>query len=274
MNIMEYRAMKEAEAKQQSEGANQDAQTQSTDTATQNPSPQANEGGGTQQTSGTEGTTQAGTGETKTDEPKTVTIEGLGEIPIDELAKGYLRQSDYTRKTQEIAQKARQLEKIEQLYQKVQANPERAQQLAQEFNVPVLDPQVDYVTQLQQNYYDLLLEKEIGELQAKYTDFDPQVVLPLALEEKLENLENAYLLHKARNPEPAQKQETVDINQIKEQIRQDLLRELELERNTQSIITSGNGAPVTDNQPVLSDEELRVARNMGLSPQEYAKWRG
>lgn len=274
MNITEYRAMKAQEEASKSEGVTSNAQTQPTSTEPQSQgAPTQTENTPTQSTQGTEGTAQTPPSETKTDQPTKITIEGIGEITIDELKNGYLRQSDYTKKTQTLAQQQRELANVAQLYDKVKENPERAQQLAQEFNVPQLDPQVDFVTELQNKYHDLLLEKEIGEMQAKYPDFEVREVLEVAQAKKLTNLEDAYHIVKATKSSSDSKDTPIDVNSIKEQIRQELLKELELERNTTSIITSGNGAPVTNNQPVLSDAELRVARNMGMPPEEYAKWR-
>lgn len=43
------------------------------------------------------------------DEPATVEIDGTP-VPLEELKKGYLRQQDYTRKTQELAERRRALE--------------------------------------------------------------------------------------------------------------------------------------------------------------------
>lgn len=43
-------------------------------------------------------------------EPVTHEVPGIGNVPVDELVRGYLRESDYTKKTQEIANLRRQLE--------------------------------------------------------------------------------------------------------------------------------------------------------------------
>jgi hypothetical protein len=42
--------------------------------------------------------------------PTKVAIEGVGEVDVDELKKGYLRQQDYTRKTQELAAERQRME--------------------------------------------------------------------------------------------------------------------------------------------------------------------
>lgn len=52
----------------------------------------------------------------------TVDVDGE-EISIAELRKGYMRQADYTQKTQDVAQKERDLEKAKTLYDALQENP-------------------------------------------------------------------------------------------------------------------------------------------------------
>lgn len=42
--------------------------------------------------------------------PRTYNVPGIGDVPDEELVKGYLRQADYTRKTQELAAQQRELE--------------------------------------------------------------------------------------------------------------------------------------------------------------------
>lgn len=67
-----------------------------------------------------------------TPEPELHTLPGIDEpVTTEELRNGYLRQSDYTRKTQEVAAEKARLEKAESFYKALTEHPgELAKQLA------------------------------------------------------------------------------------------------------------------------------------------------
>ena len=67
----------------------------------------------------------------------------------------------------------------------------------------------------------------------------------------------------------------VNLEEIKEQVRKDLLKELEAEKGaTQTIISStAQQVATASNKPALSESEAKVARMMKLTPDEYIKWR-
>ena len=59
------------------------------------------------------------------------------EVSLDELQKGYSRQSDYTRKTQQLAQQRKEAESLQQDYaQRVEQLNQFAQNLQQQPNIP------------------------------------------------------------------------------------------------------------------------------------------
>lgn len=260
MNIDEYRAYKaQIEAEQnQAQGSGDNAQTE------QNPviepvqtQEETTQAGNEIQEQGTESA------------PQVVEIDGQ-EITLEELKQGYLRQSDYTKKTQEIAQMKAQLEIANQYYQALQANPEEAKQFAERNNLPYLTPQEIELKQIKQQYEDLLVQQEIELMRTKYKDFDDKAVVKYAIEKKLDSLEDAYLLLKAKSGQ----QQPDNIDSIKEQIRQEILQELQSNQSTSSIIgTQGVQRPIVDDTPVLTEAERRVARGLGMTDAEYAKWR-
>lgn len=201
-----------------------------------------------------------------------IMIDGIGEVTVDELKNGYLRQSDYTKKTQEISRKSKEVDEAVVLYEHLKKNPQLAGQLLQTNELPPnLDPTQLKVTQLEEKLYDMMLEKEIDSLSSRYSDFDVREVLELAHNKNITNLEDAYHLAKSYKAT----QQPVDIEKLKEQIRKDTIAELEQERkSTQSIITSnGTTQIVQDNSPKLSDAERKVAKMMRLSDDDYIKWR-
>lgn len=202
--------------------------------------------------------------------PQVIEIDGK-EVPIDELKGGYLRQADYTRKTQELAKQKEQAQIAQQYYDVINARPEIAKQFAENFNLPYVDPEQAKVTDLERKYQDLLLEREVELLSVKYPDFNQVEVLKIAHDEKIDKLENAYLLNKARTG--GQSTATTDLASMKEQIRQELLQELQSNVDTGSIIgTGGSAKPITPDVPQLTPAQAKVAKSMGMTPSEYSKW--
>lgn len=208
--------------------------------------------------------------ETKPTAPEKVTIEGVGEVSFDELKKGYLRQSDYTKKTQELANKRKEAEQALALMEQLKTNPQAIESLKQ--NIPAvgqLDPTVQALRQMQDQIYDLKLENEIKTLQGKYADFEVLDVLKVAQENQMDNLEKAYKLWKSES-----QPQTTNIEQLKAQIRQELLKEFGVKDEAlETTITTGGAPPQVNEGPKLSAAEKRVAYNLKMSEAEYAKWR-
>lgn len=82
---------------------------------------------------------EAAADETTVDDSDRYTIKVDGEeieVTLDELLNGYSRQSDYTRKTQEIAQERQRLQTLAQFEQALNQNPEAAiRALAEAYNL-------------------------------------------------------------------------------------------------------------------------------------------
>lgn len=203
--------------------------------------------------------------------PITVEIDGK-EVTIDELKNGYLRQSDYTKKTQQLSNQRKEVEDAVKLYEHLKNNPEVTQQIQQVTSVPrTLDPTQAKVIELEQKMYDMMLEREIETLQNKYPDFEVMEVIEMASQKQLTNLEDAYHLVKSSK---GSTQQSIDVDKLKEDLRKELLKEINSNVETSSIITPGsNGVVTTTDTPMLSQSEVRVATSMGMTPVEYAKWR-
>lgn len=119
----------------------------------------------------------------------------------------------------------------------------------------------DYIQEQQYNAY-------IKELQDKYSDFDEDKVLEYAEKHEVLDLEVAYKAMKSDSiKEP-------NIDELKEQIRKELLEELKQNSlNTQSIVSGISQKPIETQEVNLSAKEQRIARAMGMTLEEYAKWR-
>lgn len=266
MNIDEYRAM-----------VAQDAEAPVVTTEGGIPDVQANESTAVtpEQTVQTPGETQPipndGTTEAETAlAPQTVILNGV-EVPLTEVEQGYLRQADYTKKTQEIARINKQNEVAAKYFKAINSDPEFAEGIARRFDLPYMTQEESNMQQLISDNQTLLLERDVENLKLKFKDVDVQEVVKTAYENKIENLEDAYHLLQGRKSASAP---PADIESLREQIRQEVARELQSNVDTSTTIgTGGAGQTVQSNAPELSTEEMRVAQNMNLSAVEYAKWK-
>jgi hypothetical protein len=161
------------------------------------------------------------------EKPVKVTVNGeTFEVPLSELRNGYMRQSDYTRKTQQVAADMQVIQWARELQEGFRADPQAAiEYLASQFGVktgsqpdpwqalvdedPTLEPLVTTIRQQEQSLNELRrnaqhsdqermnaqVQSELNDMKSKYSDFDPQQVLPIAIENGL-NMEKAYKLWK------------------------------------------------------------------------------
>lgn len=188
-----------------------------------------------------------------------VTIEGLGEFTIDELKEmkaGYMRQSDYTKKTQELAKMRKQLE---------EGNNAEATPVQQPFMQQATNPYEARLIELEQKLADKELDDEITRLKAQYEDFDEVKVLNTAYEKGLTDLELVY--KSTREVQP------VDIATLEKQIRDKVIQELTANKEGTSTIISSGATPVTQQQPTLTPGELAICEEFGLSAEEYHKYK-
>ena len=198
-----------------------------------------------------------------------VEVPGVGKIKVEELKNGYLRQSDYTKKTQELAQQRRELQNAVEAYNAVKADPEMAKQLADK-GVKALDPYQSKIVELETKLYDTMLEKEIIQLSSKYQDFNSDEVLKFAYDKRMTNLEDAYHLIKSRK-QPETKE--IDLDKLKAELREELKKELKGEVDTSTIISSNNPTTGLDKVPPnLTEAQKMVAKKMGISEKDYLKW--
>lgn len=213
---------------------------------------------------------------TETKLPEKVTIDGIGEVSFNELMNGYLRQSDYTRKAQELAKQSKEAKEAIELYNCLKNNPQATEKLKEVTAVPQsVDPATAKVIELENKLYDMMLQNEIDKLQLKYPDFEVREVLQVAYDKKIANLEDAYLLTKATKT-PAKE---VDIEKLKKELRDEIKKELESEKNTSSIISTndqGNPIKATESIKISPAEEkvaLKMFRDVKNPVAEYIKWR-
>lgn len=157
------------------------------------------------------------------DKPIKVTVNGeTFEVPLAELRNGYMRQADYTRKTQQIAADADTLRWARDMQEAFRVDPAGSVRYLQEQLGLVdetdpfeeLDPEIRPLAaelwrtqqemaelrarteQFDQERVNASVRAELESMISKYPDFVPENVLPVALEHGL-RMEQAYKLWKA-----------------------------------------------------------------------------
>lgn len=222
------------------------------------------------------GTVQEGsavnTQPTTVSQPSEIEIEGFGKVKIDDLKEwknGYMRQSDYTRKTQEIARQRQENKEAYELYTYLKNNPQMAQALANGDtsvvqNNPMfnnLNPLNSQIENLNMKLAGLELDGMINQLKSRYKDFDEVEVLTEADRLGVSDLEFVYNALQGKKLPTLKEQLQKEIEKsITEKIRQNGIE-------TQSIINTNDA--VASNSHGLSDAEIAIARKMGLTPEQY-----
>lgn len=273
MNIEEYRAMVAAEAESAEADQTATDADQQSETVTESTTDQT--------------TQQEQTQETSTEEviPDKLIVDGE-EITLDDVKewrKGYMRNSDYTQKTQTVAAQRREAAHAIELFEQFKANPHVAQAILAAEGTPdgikqvftPLHPEVQRVSAIEQELFDLKLQREIDDLQKKYPDFDVVEVLNKASEKQLDNLEDAYILARGSKSQSSDSQATpVDRTALEQEIRAQILRDMEAERaSTATIISSNDTSTSTQNQtPRLTEAQRAILPKLGMTEEEYIKW--
>lgn len=157
---------------------------------------------------------------------KLVSVKVNGEtikVPLSQALDGFMRQEDYTRKTQQIAADRQAIQWANDMRQALTTDPVGTLRALQEHlgvqdgdaGDPYgdLDPEIAPVVRAQderlqrqeqwiqeQQQREILAEvkAEIADVKSRYADFDAQTILPLAAQRGL-SIEDAYLLNKAKD---------------------------------------------------------------------------
>lgn len=201
-----------------------------------------------------------------------IEIEGFGKVKIDDLKEwknGYMRQSDYTRKTQEIARQRQENKEAYELYTYLKNNPQMAQALANGDasvvqNNPAfqnLNPINSQIENLNMKLAGFELDNMINNLKSRYPDFNEVEVLTEADRLGVSDLEFVYNALQGKKLPTLKEQLQKEIEKsITEKIRQNGLE-------TQTIINTNDA--VASNSHGLSDAEIAIAKKMGLTPEQY-----
>lgn len=211
--------------------------------------------------------------------PDSYDIPGIGNVTIDEInewRQGNLRQSDYTRKTQELARQREELRDAKELFDYLSSNPHLIQALreAEQGNIPPVvnnaTPERQMIRQLAYNQKAMETDMKLAALKQKYGDIDEVALFNKAAELRTEDLEFVY--QGLQNEKPTE----YDLDAIRQAAIEEAKAQLkaELEQNMDAVGTSVStkqSKPVEE--PVnLTAEQKRVAKALGMSETDYAKW--
>lgn len=210
--------------------------------------------------------------------PETINIGGE-EYTLDELnefRQGYLRQSDYTRKTQELAKKRKEYEDAIEMYEYLKENPylldviNTNEDVDQTFKEQAfeLTPEMQRIRELEMKMAQKELDMEIKELKDKYDDFDEVKVLQEAEKRGISDLEFVY--------KALREEKEVDVEKIKreavEEAKKEIMTEIKKNKDVTKTLIKDEKEKATEPSIELTPAQVRVAKGMGLTPEEYAKW--
>lgn len=222
--------------------------------------------------------------EPKVEEPKEpekpVTYEVDGkELTVDELMKGYLRQSDYTKKTTDVSKMRKEHAKAIELFELVQSSPALQEKLKEAGGdkavIDAANQEQKRIRDLESQIASMELDKQLTNLKAKYPDFNETKVIAEAAKRKTTDLEFVYKAtrtEKDGDTMTAKERET-----LKAEIRKELEAELKpVDADVPPTIINGRASAKDIKQPdgpTMSRKEQAIARGMGLSDADYIKYR-
>ena len=207
-------------------------------------------------------------------EPEKYNIPGVGEFTADEIKEmknGGLRQSDYTRKTQELAKQREEMKEATALYEHLRKNPfliEAIKQAEQNPNSVVSTaaptPERQMLREVMFNQKAMEVDMKVSQLHQKYGDFNEADLFERATKYGTDDLEFVLkgILYDSAST-------TTAVQSAKEQLK------AELEANRDVVETVVGTRQQQNKKPSLglSEDEKRIARALGLSESEYAKWK-
>ena len=202
--------------------------------------------------------------------PQTYNVNGQ-DLTIEELQTGYMRQQDYIAQREELNALREQNKQALELVEYLRKNPNLANKLLEEDNVDhnatnVVNALTERIEKLERERYVERMNNQIEMLKMKYKDFNEVDVLNKAVQMNTPDLEFVY--HGMRGA----KIDDIIAQQVKEQLAK---AQEDMVKNTQATRTvvgkTSDVEPTTTYN--LTQQEMRVADLMGISYEEYAKYK-
>ena len=202
--------------------------------------------------------------------PQTYNVNGQ-DLTIEELQTGYMRQQDYIAQREELNALREQNKQALELVEYLRKNPNLANKLLEEDSVDnnavnVVNPLTERIEKLERERYVERMNNQIEMLKMKYKDFNEVDVLNKAVQMNTPDLEFVY--HGMRGA----KIDDIIAQQVKEQLAK---AQEDMVKNTQATRTVVGKASDVEHTTThnLTQQEMRVADLMGISYEEYAKYK-
>lgn len=192
-------------------------------------------------------------------------------VSLDEVRQGYMRQQDYIAQQQTVQARLQEAEQSMKLVEYLRSNPHIAKRLYDDEQVDtnvsnVVNPAMKEIEALKRELFQDKLNSTITNLKTKYSDFNEVEVMNKAVQMGVTDLEFAYHGMRGANLE----------NIIQQRVKEELAKATEQiqknAQNTRTLVGSGQTPPATVSHN-LSPQEMRVADLMGLSYEDYAKYK-
>jgi predicted DNA binding CopG/RHH family protein len=227
-----------------------------------------------QQTQSPVGDSDSSTNVVTTTPTNEIEIDGLGKVKFDDIKewqKGHMRQSDYTKKTQEVAKQRQEAKEALEVFNYLKNNPQIAQALSNgdvsaiqnnpAFNS--LNPQYQQYNDVNMKMATLELDLKLNDLKSRYPDFNEVEVLTEADKLGITDLEFVY------NALQGKKLPTLK-EQIKKEIEASLTSKIRQNGLDTGTIINDNDAITHNANFGLNEAEMKIASKMGLSYESYA----
>lgn len=191
-------------------------------------------------------------------------------VSLDEVRQGYIRQQDYIAKQQQLDAKLKEAEQSLQLVDYLRKNPQIAQRLYEDEKAPsvvqTVNPAMQEIENLKRELFQDKLNNTITNLKGKYSDFNEVEVMNKAVSMGVTDLEFVYNAMRGQNLD----------NIIAQRVKEELAKATEqINKNasaTRTLVGSGQEPKATTTHNLLP-QEMRVADMMGISYEEYAKYK-
>ena len=208
--------------------------------------------------------------EVATPTPQTFNIGGK-ELTLAEIETGYMRQQDYLAKIEEANKLREENKQALELVDYIKKNPEVAQRLMSEENVPSnisnsINPAMERIEKLEKQLYMKEMDATLNGLKMKYPDFNEIEVLNKAVQLNTRDLEFVYHGMRGAN------MDNIIAQKVKEQLAQATQEMAKNSQSTRTVVGNSKHSEVATTTHNLTKQQMRVADMMGISYEDYAKY--
>ena len=211
--------------------------------------------------------------ETQTEPEQTMQTFNVNgqELTLEELQTGYMRQQDYISQREELNKLREENKQALELVDYIKKNPEVAQRLMSEENVPsnisnAINPAMERIEKLEKQLYMKEMDATLNGLKMKYPDFNEIEVLNRAVQLNTSDLEFVY--HGLRGAN----MDNIIAQKVKEQLAQATQEMAKNSQSTRTVVGNAKHSEVATTTHNLTKQQMRVADMMGISYEDYSKY--